>query len=219
METIRSLTENFDNNRIDHTEFRNSIQLLFDIDAKTQHHHHVDTELEDGEIREHHVFELIPEEEQCHVKYEVLNNKVSLVKGYAFEHKTLTEYETAMAICEEEMSEADVSMESLRSAVEKAEKVIKGEMKVGDLGVMFYTCIKELCHVDVFEHVRHDYKKALPKILPRLKQKLNELTVARAKKKSLLKQVMEDNTAKQRDSTAQGQDKPIIFLIISSVSV
>ncbi|KAL0655996.1 hypothetical protein Bca4012_076580 [Brassica carinata] len=325
METLRSLMENFTNNRTEHTEFRNSIKLLFDSHAKTQQHH-VDTEHEDGGIREHHAFavsakvddslkeypihhgnlkiggahvgtrskvdessenyfihhvnlriradvglrvnvdenprvdvseeresekyatsgllkmnlernngsnlhsdeqigrslmkkrrtymrlnretpnyKLIPEEEQCPVKYEVLNNKVSLVKFDAYGHKNLTEYEKAMAKCEEEMCKADVSMESLRSAVEKAEKVIKGEMRVKDLGVMFYACIKRLCHLDVFERVRQDYKKALPKILPRLKQKLDKLTVARAEKKSLLKQVMEDNTAKQRDSTAQGQ--------------
>lgn len=298
METLRSLLENFNNNRIEHTEFRNSIQLLFDIHAKTQQHH-VDTELEDGEIRGHHVFsvsakvdvslkeypihhgslkigshvgtrskgdesskqpnkedvseeresekyvtnvilktnlegnngsnlhsgrslmekrrssmrlngetpnyKLIPEEKQCPVKHEVLNNKVSLVKFYAFKHKKLTEYEKAMASCEEEMIEADWLMECLRSAVEKAEKVIKGEMRVKDLGLMFYRCIEELCHVDVFERVRQDYKKALPEILPRLKKKLNELTAARAEQKSCLKQVMEDNTAKQRDSTAQGQ--------------
>ncbi|CAG7901348.1 unnamed protein product [Brassica rapa] len=298
METLRSLIENFNNYRTEHTEFRNSIQLLFDNHAKTQQHH-VDTELEDGETREHHAFavsakvddslkeypihhgnlkiggahvgtrvkvdenprvdaeeresekyatsgllkmnlernngsnlhsdeqigrslmkkrrtymrlnretpnyKLIPEEEQCPVKYEVLNNKVSLVKFDACGHKNLTEYEKAMAKCEEEMCKADVSMESLRSAVEKAEKVIKGEMRVKDLGVMFYACIKKLCHLDVFERVRQDYKKALPKILPRLKQKLDKLTVARAEKKFLLKQVMEDNTAKQRDSTAQGQ--------------
>ncbi|KAG2306806.1 hypothetical protein Bca4012_084228 [Brassica carinata] len=271
METLRSLIESFNNKRTEHTEFRNSIELLFENHAKTQQHH-VDTELVDGEIREHHVFaasakvddslkeypihhgnlkiggahvgtrskvdessknypihhgnlkirfranvgvrvkvdekqsekyvtsvilngetpnyKLIPEEKQCPVKHKVLNNKVSLVKFDAFEHKKLTQYEKAMARCEKEMCEADVSMESLRSAVEKAEKVIKGEMKVGDIGVMFYACIKKLCHVDVFERVRQDHKKAL---------------LTRAEKKFRSKQVMEDNTARQRDSTAQGQ--------------
>ncbi|CAN7049306.1 unnamed protein product [Brassica rapa subsp. trilocularis] len=218
METLRSLIENFNNYRTEHTEFRNSIQLLFDNHAKTQQQHHVDTELEDGETREHNAFavsakvddslkeypihhgnlkiggahvglrvkvdenprvdvseeresekyatsgllkmnlernngsnlhsdeqigrslmkkrrtymrlnretpnyKLIPEEERCPVKYEVLNNKVSLVKFDAGGHKNLTEYEKAMAKCEEEMCKADVSMESLRSAVEKAEKL------------------------------------------------------------------------------------------------
>ncbi|CAN7127033.1 unnamed protein product [Brassica rapa subsp. narinosa] len=56
METLRSLIENFNNYRIEHTEFRNSIHLLFDNHAKTQQQHHVDTELEDGETREHHAF-------------------------------------------------------------------------------------------------------------------------------------------------------------------
>ncbi|KAF8099985.1 hypothetical protein N665_0234s0031 [Sinapis alba] len=304
METLSSLIQNFNNNRIEHTEFTNSIQLLFDVHAKTQQHH-VDTELEIDEslkeypihhgnpkigahaagtsskvdessknnlihhgnlkIRADHVgvrvkvdenpnkedvseeresekyvtnvilemnleginlhsepigrslmkkrkrsmplnrvtpsYKLIPE---CPVKYEVLNNKVSLVKFDVFNHKKVTKYEQAMARCEEKMREADVSMESLTSAVEKAEKVIKGEMKVGELGVMFYTCIKKLCHVDVFERVRQDYNKALREILPRLKQKLNKLAVARAEQKSRLKQVLEDNTAKQRDSTSQG---------------
>ncbi|KAH0917731.1 hypothetical protein HID58_025391 [Brassica napus] len=229
METLRSLIENFNNYRTEHTEFRNSIQLLFDNHAKTQQQHHVDTELEDGETREHHAFAVSATVDDSLKEYpihhgnlktggahvgvrvkvdenpRVLNNKVSLVKFDACGHKNLTEYEKAMAKCEEEMCKADVSMESLRSAVEKAEKVIKGEMRVKDLGVMFYACIKKLCHLDVFERVRQDYKKALPKILPRLKQKLDKLTVARAEKKFLLKQVMEDNTAKQRDSTAQGQ--------------
>lgn len=315
METLRSLMENFNNKKTEHTEFRNSIERLFKNHAKTQHHHVA--ELEDGEIREHHVFsvspkvddslkeypihhgnlktgahvgtrskldessenyfiqhgnlkiradvgvrvkvdekpnkedvsedresemnqegnngsnlhsveqirkslmkkrrrymrlnretpnyKLIPEEKQCPVKNKVLNNKVSLVKFYAFKDKKLTKYEKAMASCEEKMIEADRLMECMRSAVENAEKVIKGEMRVKDLGVMFYNCIEELCHGDVFERMRQDYRKALPEILPRLKQELNKLTVARAKKKSCLKQVMEDNTAKQRDSTAQGQ--------------
>ncbi|KAG5378597.1 hypothetical protein IGI04_026439 [Brassica rapa subsp. trilocularis] len=209
METLRSLIENFNNYRTEHTEFRNSIQLLFDNHAKTQQQHHVDTELEDGETREHNAFAVsakvddslkeypihhgnlkiggahvglrvkVDENPRCPVKYEVLNNKVSLVKFDAGGHKNLTDGESG--------------------------KVIKGEMRVKDLGVMFYACIKKLCHLDVFERVRQDYKKALPKILPRLKQKLDKLTVARAEKKCLLKQVMEDNTAKQRDSTAQGQ--------------
>ena len=55
METLNSLIENFRKNIIKHSVFRNSIHLLFKNHAKTQQHH-VDTELEDGEIQEHHVF-------------------------------------------------------------------------------------------------------------------------------------------------------------------
>ncbi|KAG2317292.1 hypothetical protein Bca52824_020414 [Brassica carinata] len=125
-------------------------------------------------------YKLIPEEEQCPVSNNVLNNKYSLIRfDDPSGRKRLTKYEEAMARCEEYMFEADMLMETLKSAVESAEKVIKEEMSVEDLGVKFYRCIERLYGGDMFEIVREDHKRVLPVILPRLKQKLDELTVAR----------------------------------------
>ena len=69
--------ENFTNNRTEHTEFRNSIQLLFDSHAKTQHHH-VDTELEDGEIREHHAFAVSAKIDDSLKEYPIHHGNLSI---------------------------------------------------------------------------------------------------------------------------------------------
>ncbi|CAN6990521.1 unnamed protein product [Brassica rapa subsp. trilocularis] len=147
-------------------------------------------------------YKLIPEEEQCPVSNKVLNNKYAVMefKG-ASRRKKLSKYEEAVARCEDDMFESDMLMETLKSAVESAEQVIKEEMSVEDLGVMFYRCIEKLYRGDMFEFVREDHKKALPVMLVRLKQKLDAVTVAREIWIPMWKQVFEENTIKQREST------------------
>ncbi|KAH0943087.1 hypothetical protein HID58_002724 [Brassica napus] len=147
-------------------------------------------------------YKLIPEEEQCPVSNKVLNNKYAVMefKG-ASRRKKLSKYEEAVARCEDDMFESDMLMETLKSAVESAEQVIKEEMSVEDLGVMFYRCIEKLYRGDMFEFVREDHKKALPVMLVRLKQKLDAVTVAREIWIPMWKQVFEDNTIKQREYT------------------
>ncbi|ESQ37262.1 hypothetical protein EUTSA_v10002921mg [Eutrema salsugineum] len=155
-------------------------------------------------------YRLIPEEEQvCTFSDTVLNNnKCCLVRfDDASGDSKLTDYQEAMARCEDDMFEADMLMEALKSAVDRAEKVMSGEMTMEDLGVKFYRCIEMLYRGDMSEIVREDHKKALPVILPRLKQQLDKLMVAREKWKPGWKQVLEENTAKQRGSTAQGHKK------------
>ncbi|XP_056843692.1 paired amphipathic helix protein Sin3-like 2 [Raphanus sativus] len=150
---------------------------------------------------------LIPDEEQCPDSDDnVLNNKYSLMQfNGSSRRKKLSRYEEAMARCEEDMFESDMLMETLKSAVESAEKVIREKMSVEDLGVKFYRCIERLYRGDMFEVVREDHKKVLPVILSRLKQKLDEFTVAREIWIPMWKRVFEENTAKQRqrESTAQ----------------
>lgn len=147
-------------------------------------------------------YKLIPEEEQerSPAKDKVLNNKCRLMRfnGPSGNHKKVKDYEEAMARCEDEMFETDMLMESLKSAVEKAERVISGEMRMEDLGVMFYRCVERMYGGDMFERVREDHKKALPVILRRLKEKLKKLTAAKEVWKSGWKRVFEENTAKQR---------------------
>ncbi|KAG2317283.1 hypothetical protein Bca4012_068177 [Brassica carinata] len=150
-------------------------------------------------------YKLIPEEEQYPVsdkpELSCLNNNYSVVQFNGESgHKKLSKYEEAMERCEDDMFETDMLMESLKSAVESAEKVVKEEMSVEDLGVKFYRCIEMLYRGDMSETVRQDHKKALPVILERLKQKLDELTVARKSWKPRWKQVFEENTAKQREA-------------------
>ncbi|CAH8373648.1 unnamed protein product [Eruca vesicaria subsp. sativa] len=155
-------------------------------------------------------YKLIPEEERCPVSNSVLNNKYTLIK---FDDpsgiKKQSKYEEAMARCEDHMFEADVLMETLKSAVENAEKVIAEEMSVEDLGVKFYRCIQRLYCRDMSEIVRENHKRALPVILIRLNQKLDELTVARESWIPMWKRVFEENTAKQREATAQGLRKKV----------
>ncbi|KAF8117666.1 hypothetical protein N665_0008s0022 [Sinapis alba] len=149
-------------------------------------------------------YKLIPEEEQCPVSdnNDVLNNKYSVMQfSGATKRKKLKKYEEAMERCEDEMFETDMLIGSFESAVENAEKVIKEEMGVEDLGVKFYRCIEKLYGGDMSEIVREDHTKALPVILNRLKQKLDEFTVARESWKPRWKQVFEENTAKQREAT------------------
>ncbi|CDY64585.1 BnaCnng44190D [Brassica napus] len=147
-------------------------------------------------------YKLIPEEEQCPVSNKVLNNKYAVMqfKG-ASRRKKLSKYEEAVARCEEDMFESDMLMEALKSAVESAEQVIKEEMSVENLGVKFYRCIERLYRGDMFAVVREDHKKVLPVILIRLKQKLDAVRVAREIWIPMWKQVFEDNTIKQREST------------------
>ncbi|KAF8117664.1 hypothetical protein N665_0008s0020 [Sinapis alba] len=157
-------------------------------------------------------YKLIPEEERCPISdnNHVLNNKYSLIKfGDPSGRKKMTKYEEAMARCEDYMFEADMLKEALKSAMENAEKVIKEEMRVEDLGVKFYRCIEKLYGGDMFEIVREDHKKALPVILERLKQKLDEVEFAREIWTPMWKQVFEENTVKQRESTAQGHRKKV----------
>ncbi|CAF2153153.1 unnamed protein product [Brassica rapa] len=148
-------------------------------------------------------YKLIPEEEQCPVSdNHVLNNKYAVMQfNGSSKPKKLSKYEEAIESCEEDMFETDMLIESLKSAVENAEKVLKEEMSVEDLGVKFYRCIKMVYRGDVSEIVREDHKKALPAILERLKQKLDALTVAKESWKPRWKQVFEENTAKQRKAT------------------
>ncbi|WZZ28190.1 paired amphipathic helix protein Sin3-like 2 [Brassica napus] len=147
-------------------------------------------------------YKLIPEEEQCPVSNKVLNNKYAVMqfKG-ASRRKKLSKYEEAVARCEEDMFESDMLMEALKSAVESAEQVIKEEMSLENLGVKFYRCIERLYRGDMFAVVREDHKTVLPVILIRLKQKLDAVRVAREIWIPMWKQVFEDNTIKQREST------------------
>ena len=148
-------------------------------------------------------YKLIPEEEQCPVSdNHVLNNKYAVMQfNGSSKPKKLSKYEEAIEGCEEDMFETDMLIESLKSAMESAEKVIKEEMSVEDLGVKFYRCVEMLYRGDVSEIVRKDHKKALPVILERLKHKLDALTVAQENWKPRWKQVFEENTAKQRKAT------------------
>ncbi|CAA7042469.1 unnamed protein product [Microthlaspi erraticum] len=159
-------------------------------------------------------YKLIPEEEQeqSPVKDTVLNNKCRLMRfpGPSGNHKKVIDYEEAMARCEDEMFETDMLMESLKSAVEKAERVISGEMVMEDLGVKFYRCIEMMYGGDMSEIVREDHNKALPVILRRLKEKLSKLTAAKEKWKSGWKRVFEVNTAKQRVEEKKAQLNHII---------
>ncbi|KAF3604345.1 hypothetical protein F2Q69_00037132 [Brassica cretica] len=132
----------------------------------------------------------------------VLNNKYAVMQfNGSSKPKKLSKYEEAIEGCEEDMFETDMLIESLKSAMESAEKVIKEEMSVEDLGVKFYRCVEMLYRGDVSEIVREDHKKALPVILERLKHKLDALTVAQENWKPRWKQVFEENTAKQRKAT------------------
>ncbi|KAG7578468.1 Paired amphipathic helix superfamily [Arabidopsis thaliana x Arabidopsis arenosa] len=96
-------------------------------------------------------------DEQWPVSNTVLNNKCVLVKRYVkFEDKKLTDIEEEMKKCEENMYEVDMLMEALRSAVDSAEKVMRGEMELEDLGGKFYRCVEMLYGGDMFEIVTED---------------------------------------------------------------
>ncbi|KAJ4870673.1 hypothetical protein Rs2_47720 [Raphanus sativus] len=154
-------------------------------------------------------YKLIPEEQQYPVsdnlddpELDCLNNKYSVMQfNGASGHKQLSKYEEAIERCEEDMFETDMLMGSLESAVKSAEKVLEEEMGVEQLGMKFYRCIEMLYRGDMSEIVREDHKKALPVILIRLKQKLDELTGARESWKPRWKKVFKENTAKQREAT------------------
>ncbi|CAH8373676.1 unnamed protein product [Eruca vesicaria subsp. sativa] len=149
-------------------------------------------------------YETIPEEDQFPVSNKVLNNKYSVTqRNSGSGHKKLSKYEEAIERCQDDMFESDMMMGSLESAVENAEKVIAEEMSVEDLGVKFYKCIERLYCRDMSEIVRENHMRALPVILIRLKQKLDELTAVRENWKIIWKQAIEENTAKQREATAQ----------------
>lgn len=152
------------------------------------------------------------EEEQSSVSDTdtVLNNQYVSVgqrKGEVWECKKLTDYEEAMAKCEQHMYETDMLIGTLGNAMKSAEKVMSGEIELEDVGIMFYRCIDQLYRLDMAETVREDHRKVLPVIIPRLKQKLDEIKLARERWKPLWKQVFEENTAKQRDYTARGRKK------------
>lgn len=148
------------------------------------------------------------EEEQWPVSNTVLNNKCVLVKRYVkFEDKKLTGIEEEMKKCEDHMYEVDMLMEALRSAVDSAEKVMRGEMELEYLGGKFYRCVEMLYGGDMFDIVTEDHQRALPVIIRRLNQKLRDLTAARERLKPVWKKLIEENYAKQRDSSAQGNRK------------
>ncbi|XP_010468445.1 PREDICTED: paired amphipathic helix protein Sin3-like 6 [Camelina sativa] len=147
-------------------------------------------------------YRLIPEELRSPVSDPVLNNTY-VVKRYDFEGgKVLTGVEEEMIKCEDQMYEADMLMSALRSAVDNAERVMRGEMRVEDLGVKFYRCIEVLYDGDMFEIVREDHQGALPVILIRLNQKLRELTVARERWKRGWKKTFKRLSPTQIDSVA-----------------
>ncbi|KAG5415395.1 hypothetical protein IGI04_002962 [Brassica rapa subsp. trilocularis] len=140
----------------------NSIHLLFKNHAKTQQHH-VDTELENGGIQEHHVFvhnnlndvlikmdlegnngrnlhlvRRLMKKQRMFIRLNQMIPSYKLIpeeERCSVKYEKLTEYEEAMTKSENEMIEADRLMERMISAVEKLEiRVIKGEMKGRRLG-------------------------------------------------------------------------------------
>ncbi|XP_010468443.1 PREDICTED: uncharacterized protein LOC104748513 [Camelina sativa] len=122
---------------------------------------------------------------------------------YDFEGgKVLTGVEEEMIKCEDQMYEADMLMSALRCAVDSAERVMRGEMRVEDLGVKFYRCLEVLYDGDMFEIVREDHQRALPVILKRLNQKLRELTLARESWKRGWKKTFKRLSPTQIDSDA-----------------
>ncbi|KFK39687.1 hypothetical protein AALP_AA3G276200 [Arabis alpina] len=148
---------------------------------------------------------ILEEEEYSDDTETVLNNKYASVgqgKGQGWKRKT-TDYEVAMAKCEDDMFEVDRLIGTLSHALKTAEQVMSGKMRLEEIGTMFYICIKKLYNQDMSEIVRQDYQNALHVIIPRLRQKLNEAMLARETWIPHWKQVLEENTAKQRDSTAK----------------
>ncbi|VYS69783.1 unnamed protein product [Arabidopsis thaliana] len=105
--------------------------------------------------------------------------------------------------CEDQMFEVDILMGALTSVVERAEEVIKGEMKPKDLGGKFYKCVEMLYGGDMFEIVTKDHQRVLHVIVSQLKQKLRHVTAARENLKSVWKQIIEKFSTKQRGPTAQ----------------
>ncbi|CAH2052874.1 unnamed protein product, partial [Thlaspi arvense] len=212
MGNLISLIEDFDKHRISHSEFSESFKLLFE-----------DTELEeDGKktrflqsnTREKSLkntrmskrleqvtpsYMIIPEEARCPVQDTVLNNKCRLKRlDNGSGHNKLSKYQEAMATCEDEMFETDMVMGALRSAIDTAEKVMREEMRLEDVGVKFYRCIDQLYGgLDMSDIVREEHKKALPLISGRLKQKLDELTSKTEKWECGWKKIFQDNTTKQ----------------------
>ncbi|CAH2052866.1 unnamed protein product [Thlaspi arvense] len=142
---------------------------------------------------------LIPEEARSPVKDTVLNNTCRLKRfDNASGYHRLSKYQVAMATCEDEMFETDMLMGALRSAIDTAERVMREEMRLEDVGVKFYRCIDQLYGGrDMSDIVREDHKKALPLISGRLKQKLDELTSAKEKRKYGWQKIFQDNTARQ----------------------
>ncbi|CAH2052864.1 unnamed protein product [Thlaspi arvense] len=153
----------------------------------------------------------ILKEEQSPVSDEVLNNEfvsVGLKKeGHVWGGKKLTEYEKVMARCENDMFETDMLMSALKNAVEIAEKVMREEMRLEDVGVKFYRCIDHLYGGrDMADIVKDDHKKALPVIMGRLKQKIDELKLAIERWTPIWKKVWKENSARERDgSTAESR--------------
>ncbi|KAG7583160.1 Histone deacetylase interacting domain [Arabidopsis suecica] len=217
--TFTSLIQDFRFNRIEETELDTSLQLLFEkhedlyqrFKQVTSSVKEDDEDLEEGEIRDGDPKiqdENPKEEDPIHGESRIeADREVRVEKYVKFEDKKLTGIEEEMKKCEDHMYEVDMLMEALRSAVDSAEKVMRGEMELKDLGGKFYRCVEMLYGGDMFEIVTEDHQRALPVILKRLNQKLRDLTAARERLKPIWKKLIEENSAKQRDSSAQGNRK------------
>ncbi|KAG7583159.1 Histone deacetylase interacting domain [Arabidopsis suecica] len=145
----------------------------------------------------------IPKAKQRPVSSSVLNNTCA-VKRYNFQGcKNLTDIEEDRYKCEDQMFEADVLMGYLRTAVENAEDVMRGEMVLGDLGPKFYRCVEMMYGGDMFEIVTENHQRAFPVILNRLNQKLREVTALRESLIPVWKQTIEKLSRKQSESIAQ----------------
>ncbi|XP_010532781.1 PREDICTED: sarcoplasmic reticulum histidine-rich calcium-binding protein-like [Tarenaya hassleriana] len=126
-------------------------------------------------------YRLIPEEDRPEEQDPELNNKymsVGKMSRRFRNRKRLSHDKKAMIKCEDEMYEADMLRGTLQRTAEEAEKVLRGEMKMKDLGVMCYRCIEQLYGKqgeEAVEEVKRKPEKALSVILPRLRQKLREL--------------------------------------------
>ncbi|CAH2052870.1 unnamed protein product [Thlaspi arvense] len=125
-------------------------------------------------------YTLIPEENRSPVSDTVLNNEAVQVKVDTSKPNKLTGYAKATARYEDELYESDMLIEFVRGALERGEKVMKREMRMEDVGEKFYSCIEQLYRgAAMVKELRSNYQEALPKILPRLKQKLDDLKVSR----------------------------------------
>lgn len=147
-------------------------------------------------------YRLIPKAKQRPVSSSVLNNTCA-VKRYNFQGcKNLTDIEEDRYKCEDQMFEADVLMGVLRTAVENAEEVIRGDMVLEDLGEKFYRCVEMMYGGDMYEIVTENHQRAFPVILNRLNQKLREVTALRESLKPVWKQTIEKLSTKQSESIA-----------------
>ncbi|KAJ3694344.1 hypothetical protein LUZ60_009824 [Juncus effusus] len=131
-----------------------------------------------------------PSTNRSELEKSVLNDKwVSVTSGsedYSFKHMRKNQYEESLFRCEDDRFEMDMLVETTKSTIERVERLMKrvqrGKVNANENFQDFFTqmnirCIEKLYGdhgLDVMEVIKRNADVALPVVLSRLRQKLEE---------------------------------------------